>query len=251
MILSRITRALKDQNWLAAGIEFAIVILGVVIGFQVSAWNERRAEIAESQANLALIIGEISRHQEVYERRESSAQGVLDNIRIMADAVAAPESVRDDPGAFMSAIFVSRMRIYTPVNRTAYEGLESSGEIALLPARSTIGEIRAYYHSVSALDLVLAGDYDPWLEYNHAMAGYISADEIERIIMAQGRGETLEDIDPDTAVALARRIASNPEVSRWLPEIESYYGGVIFGSQGLSRQADRVIAMLEEQQGGW
>ncbi|MFT6541804.1 MAG: hypothetical protein ACJAU5_000882, partial [Maricaulis maris] len=37
MILSRIARALKDQSWLAVGIEFVIVILGVVIGFQVTA----------------------------------------------------------------------------------------------------------------------------------------------------------------------------------------------------------------------
>ena len=40
MILSRIAKALKDQNWLAVGIEFVIVILGVVIGFQISNWNQ-------------------------------------------------------------------------------------------------------------------------------------------------------------------------------------------------------------------
>ena len=44
MILSRIARALKDQSWLAVGIEFVIVILGVVISFQVTAWNADRAE---------------------------------------------------------------------------------------------------------------------------------------------------------------------------------------------------------------
>ena len=29
MILSRITRALKDQNWLAAGIEFALSLIHI------------------------------------------------------------------------------------------------------------------------------------------------------------------------------------------------------------------------------
>ena len=43
MILARITRALKEQNWFAVTLEFLIVLAGVVIGFQVSAWNERRA----------------------------------------------------------------------------------------------------------------------------------------------------------------------------------------------------------------
>ncbi len=44
MILSRISRALKDQNWLAVGIEFVIVIAGVVIGFQISSWNQMQSD---------------------------------------------------------------------------------------------------------------------------------------------------------------------------------------------------------------
>ncbi len=44
MILARISKALKDQNWLAVGIEFVIVILGVVIGFQISSWNQVQAD---------------------------------------------------------------------------------------------------------------------------------------------------------------------------------------------------------------
>jgi|GEM_PF-1336634 hypothetical protein len=56
MILSRITHALKTQNWFAVALEFVIVIAGVVIGFQVNAWNEgRTARLQEAmiQANLA------------------------------------------------------------------------------------------------------------------------------------------------------------------------------------------------------
>ncbi|WP_203291428.1 hypothetical protein [Maricaulis parjimensis] len=44
MILSRITLALREQNWLAVAIEFVIVILGVVIGFQISSWNQVQAD---------------------------------------------------------------------------------------------------------------------------------------------------------------------------------------------------------------
>ena len=44
MILSRISRALREQNWTAVGLEFLIVILGVVIGFQVTAWSSERAD---------------------------------------------------------------------------------------------------------------------------------------------------------------------------------------------------------------
>lgn len=44
MLLRRITQHVKDQNWLAVGIDFAIVVFGVFIGLQVSNWNETRLE---------------------------------------------------------------------------------------------------------------------------------------------------------------------------------------------------------------
>lgn len=47
MILSRISTAVREQNWLAVTIEFVIVIAGVVIGFQISAASERARERSE------------------------------------------------------------------------------------------------------------------------------------------------------------------------------------------------------------
>lgn len=44
MILRRLTTNLKAQNWTAIAIEFAIVVLGVFIGTEVSNWNQARVE---------------------------------------------------------------------------------------------------------------------------------------------------------------------------------------------------------------
>ena len=44
MLLRRITKHVKDQNWFAIGIDFCIVVIGVFIGIQVANWNEARAE---------------------------------------------------------------------------------------------------------------------------------------------------------------------------------------------------------------
>jgi len=51
MILARISRAIREQNWFAVAIEFVIVISGVVIGFQVTAWNADR-QAAEDEARI-------------------------------------------------------------------------------------------------------------------------------------------------------------------------------------------------------
>lgn len=44
MILARLSRAVRTQNWFAVILEFVIVIAGVVIGFQITAWNQDRAD---------------------------------------------------------------------------------------------------------------------------------------------------------------------------------------------------------------
>jgi hypothetical protein len=49
MILGRVSAGLRRQDWMAIGIEFLIVLLGVFIGTQVSNWNEERVEKRETQ----------------------------------------------------------------------------------------------------------------------------------------------------------------------------------------------------------
>jgi hypothetical protein len=46
MLLRRMTQHVKDQNWFAVGLDFAIVVLGVFIGVQMSNWNDTRLDRA-------------------------------------------------------------------------------------------------------------------------------------------------------------------------------------------------------------
>ncbi|MDX1440443.1 MAG: hypothetical protein R3284_11130 [Rubricoccaceae bacterium] len=49
MILTRLRNALRRQDWFAVVLEMLIVIVGVVVGFQVTAWGNQRSERAEEQ----------------------------------------------------------------------------------------------------------------------------------------------------------------------------------------------------------
>ena len=55
MILRRITKHVKDQNWFAVGLDFLIVVIGVFIGLQVNTWNEARQDrVVAAQFELSL-----------------------------------------------------------------------------------------------------------------------------------------------------------------------------------------------------
>lgn len=59
MLLRRITKHVKDQNWFAVGIDFVIVVIGVFIGIQVANWNEARTDAIQEQEILADLLTDL------------------------------------------------------------------------------------------------------------------------------------------------------------------------------------------------
>jgi len=46
MLLRRITKHVKEQNWFAVGLDFIIVVVGILIAFQITSWNAARSNAA-------------------------------------------------------------------------------------------------------------------------------------------------------------------------------------------------------------
>ena len=72
MILRSITKHVRDQNWFAVGIDFVIVVAGILIAFQITNWAAARQDnliyqqarsrvIEEANTNLTLAQNAISR----------------------------------------------------------------------------------------------------------------------------------------------------------------------------------------------
>ena len=64
MILARITRAIRTQNWFAVVLEFVIVVAGVLLAFQISQLSERNAEAARVEAQIDLVAAEMRENLE-------------------------------------------------------------------------------------------------------------------------------------------------------------------------------------------
>lgn len=74
MILARLSKAIREQNWFAVSIEFVIVVAGVVIGFQIQSWNATQRERDREVAYLARLHTEVEdlqvTRQGIVSRRE-------------------------------------------------------------------------------------------------------------------------------------------------------------------------------------
>lgn len=58
MIVRRVMDALKRQDWAAVAIEFILVVLGVLLGFQINEWASERQARSERQAATARLLDE-------------------------------------------------------------------------------------------------------------------------------------------------------------------------------------------------
>lgn len=92
MILSRVTKALRRQNWLAVCLEFVIVFLGVVIGFQFSINSGYRADLREEQRIIDQLRVEIAEALEMTEQFLTGRQHRLDMLTETAVIIQSDEA---------------------------------------------------------------------------------------------------------------------------------------------------------------
>jgi len=59
VILARISRAIREQNWFAVALEFVIVVAGVLLAFQISAWSAERGDRAYARDILERLHAEL------------------------------------------------------------------------------------------------------------------------------------------------------------------------------------------------
>jgi len=100
MILRRITEHVKVQNWLAVGIEFVIVVVGVFVGLQAQEWSNARVERSAERDVIERLIVEYRLNLELLDQdNEKSQTTMAATERLLAmispnpDAVAADEAL--------------------------------------------------------------------------------------------------------------------------------------------------------------
>ena len=152
MILDNISRALKEQNWLAAGVEFVIVIAGVVIGFQINAWNLDRQEAALEEGYLSRLVDEMA----VVTNQLVDEQAELDDYRDSAERfLAALEA--DNKKAAQSDAFglLAITRAGTPTVMPAMlNELLASGQLSVIRSsalREALSELALFDKKLQSL----------------------------------------------------------------------------------------------------
>ena len=109
MILRRITKHVKDQNWFAVALDFFIVLAGILIAFQITNWSEAQSERAELARTEIALQADLSRNYFNAAERVSLTDCRLAQLSGLADRLLAPGAAwegmpRHDPTLGLRAI---------------------------------------------------------------------------------------------------------------------------------------------------
>jgi len=101
VLLRKITKHVKDQNWFAVGIDFWSVVVGVFFGIQIGNWNETRLDqvayeqaydrmVIEARNNIETLEESIALHAPMIENFQSA----IEDIRACRDDKESEERIR-------------------------------------------------------------------------------------------------------------------------------------------------------------
>jgi len=96
MILHRITEHLRAQNWTALVLDFVIVVVGILIAFQLTEWNDSRKDRAKEAVYLAHLDAEMD---VILERLETGVSVARTSSEAAEMLLAVRRNYRSDPEA--------------------------------------------------------------------------------------------------------------------------------------------------------
>jgi hypothetical protein len=141
-ILERLSQGVREQNWFAVGLELVIVVLGVVIGFQVTAWGEGRADQRKEQVYLRQLSLDLAETEHLADSIGLIMAPVTRAPRRLAQAYFLPEPPPRDSVIAWASLAPFYFEV-SPVLGTA-EALVATGDIGIIRDDSLRSAITAY-----------------------------------------------------------------------------------------------------------
>ena len=245
MLLRRLAVHVKTQNWFAVWLDFFIVVVGVVIGFQITAWNERRVEQALEVEYLQRLSDELR-----------DAKAVLEEILLQVDynQLFAPDlneffdgrMAASDHQRLVVAIYKFGTDPLLGFDVSTFNDLVSTGRLRLISDPEVRQSIQRTYAGLQRLEPLR----DPYRAgYMAALRAWIPSSVINQIGAACPEyGDYSDcsdlDLDDDTVRSIVEQINTR-EALLALRMRQQGLGPLRGIGRGILEVLDETLAQLE------
>jgi hypothetical protein len=131
MLLRRVSKHVKDQNWFAVFIDFLIVVLGILIAFQITEWNEGQQTNKREKSILLQLEEEFTVIKSAIEKQNSLRSEYVENLSELIGILQSDEAVADEL-KIKKGLESARATGRRPAQSAAYLQLMASGELTML-----------------------------------------------------------------------------------------------------------------------
>jgi hypothetical protein len=252
MLIRRAIENVRSQDWSALVSELIIVILGIFIAIQADSWWQAQNDQALEQQYLSRLNDDVNIDIAAIEYGIALAELRKELADILITAADDPDSVRDHPILFMSAVSQAAYT-YTPsLNSDTFEELRATGKLVLLGDENLKAALFEYYRfdqsqrQFMSLQLmqefrhfeltagVLNNQQDRWVQDNY------------RVLRPGQIPEANESLDSiESIVSAAARLAKKPDAVDWLPEARNMQLDIISTNQNRLQRAKALLQLLE------
>lgn len=142
MILRRLMQHIKDQNWLAVGLDFLIVVLGVFVGLQVSNWSSAQADLRRGEDYAQRLIADL----EIDVNNRRTTVSYYDAVNASAERTI---ELLADPDSDSLELVVNAYRSteyqMNPQTRSTWDEIVGAGDLDLMPDRAVLDGLSQYF----------------------------------------------------------------------------------------------------------
>ena len=154
MILANLTRAIREQNYYAVVLEFLIVIAGVVIGFQITAWNADRADRVAERGYLERLSEDMGETLQMMQGDIQLLRGWREDAAFTRDVLRSGSLDPEDQPRFERGLVVAHWLNYARGRFATLDELISTGRLTLIEdpnLRMSVGQLRSEIDNIQRM----------------------------------------------------------------------------------------------------
>lgn len=237
MILRRIIRHFRNQEWTAVALDFLIVMVGVFIGIQVSNWNDARKDRADEAIVLSSLHDEVVAVENLAARILAVRLDFLDALESAVDVFFGLSPSRPLTERECEAMASSHVFYVGRADLPSLAQLQNSGRSGIISDKRLTDALTAVTQSRESMDFVF--------EYSRSLAIDLSQEHadifrlVPRVVpVANAPSTTERDYG---ATCDFGKLAASPEALNGLVSNLEYFDA--FARDGLIPWTERLGAV--------
>lgn len=163
MILRSVMKHVKEQNWFAVALDFLIVVIGILIAFQITSWNDGRSARQLESEYMILLTTDLRTIEGNLNEQLAQEQAIIANSRTAIEAINNRESGVNPTqiGHSLISIFGRRTLI---LDSPVFSEMKSAGRLTLIEDTGLRNRIIAYFDGLVRVESILDKNNEFYVE---------------------------------------------------------------------------------------